>query len=1011
MANVFKRFVKGILLRGNTVDPTDNQEGSMWLNSTSSRIKSYVEAAVRTVATTDQSQILTNKTIDGDDNTVQDLSLTSLKTDLPNASKFIERDSLGNAVSGKNVPGGDVLGTTDIQTMTNKTIDATAATGTNTFSGDASDITFDNSTSGLTATDSQAALDEVEGRLDTAEAGKIDGPGTHVDNAIPRFNGVNTNDVQTSGLIIDDLDNVTGVNDLIVGGNLTVNGTTTTINSATLDVTDSNITVNNGGNDVSSEGAGLTVDRTGTQGSLVYEDALSSKFKLGALGIESEVVDVDSTQTITNKNMASATNNIDTASADSLTRNTGNQQVVTIPDTVGADNLVLEAFTQPITNKDIDGGIASNTNRITIPKNTSTNLSGLTNKEASLAYDTVLNKVVVNDGASWTTVGGDGVGGINYIKNSDMEIGTTHWSTYDDTNSVPVDGTGGTATGVSISTITTTADVVRGKQSLGISKSATNSQGEGVSTDTNLVDNADLGDRLQVYFNYKMIGAAPANYADGDVKVYVYDIDNLTMIGAVENDDNGDLLFSSKGTFIGFFNSVSNSNNYRLIFHNVTTNALAWDMSVDNVQLGPVGFVPVTREQQVTIDLTGSGVFTGGTFQLSRTGGVVSIKSNNVATFSSSTVAVSAVGIIPAWARPSSGLPINLSSYDGAVVQEVYVAADGTFTLQYRNWSGTLTAQTTSSNYSLSYSVDNMSNVVSNTELTQTTVMARYKSSSGQSITNVVSVVDYETLDYDTHNIVTTGPGWNAKIPRTGYYNIRAQMLPGTAGVDSLFDAFIFVNGTGEIQSDALINSNGSRVVEVQALLYLQKDDLIDIRASHNLTTNLNAGAFRTIVEISSVPDFTSYGVVNPNTEYIEAEVTTNVKTVSANVYVDSGAEITLTPGTWEIGYNASLWMNNISSGGNVAANAAIRDSANNVLPSTAQLTAMTMGSTSGVGSYASVVSAKTEIVITSTTTYKLSCRCSVANTLDTAELLAPNFTGLLTDPDTSSILWARRIS
>jgi hypothetical protein len=55
------------------------------------------------------------------------------------------------------------------QILTNKTMDFTSATGTNTISADASDIVFDNTTSGLTATDTQAAVDEVEGRLDTVE--------------------------------------------------------------------------------------------------------------------------------------------------------------------------------------------------------------------------------------------------------------------------------------------------------------------------------------------------------------------------------------------------------------------------------------------------------------------------------------------------------------------------------------------------------------------------------------------------------------------------------------------------------------------------------------------------------------------------------------------------------------------------------------------------------------------------------------------------------------------------
>jgi len=54
----------------------------------------------------------------------------------------------------------------------------------------------------------------------------------------------------------------------VIKGDLQVDGTTTTVNSATLEVADANITVNDGGNDASAEGAGLTVERTSTDGSI-----------------------------------------------------------------------------------------------------------------------------------------------------------------------------------------------------------------------------------------------------------------------------------------------------------------------------------------------------------------------------------------------------------------------------------------------------------------------------------------------------------------------------------------------------------------------------------------------------------------------------------------------------------------------------------------------------------------------------------------------------------------------
>jgi hypothetical protein len=103
---------------------------------------------------------------------------------------------------------------------------------------------------------------------------------------------------------------------VIISGNLTVNGTTTTINTTTLNVTDTNITVNNGGNDASSEGAGLTVARTGTAGSFIYAAAAASKWKIGALGAEVEVADISTAQTFLNKTHTSPVINNATLSID-----------------------------------------------------------------------------------------------------------------------------------------------------------------------------------------------------------------------------------------------------------------------------------------------------------------------------------------------------------------------------------------------------------------------------------------------------------------------------------------------------------------------------------------------------------------------------------------------------------------------------------------------------------------------------------------------------------------------
>jgi len=105
--------------------------------------------------------------------------------------------------------------------------------------------------------------------------------------------------VDAGGADVTGNSQVTG--NLIVTGDLTTQGTTTQVDTTNLNVKDKNILINDGGDDASSEGAGVTVERTGTDGSIIYADAATSKFKVGALGSEIEVADISSTQQISNK--------------------------------------------------------------------------------------------------------------------------------------------------------------------------------------------------------------------------------------------------------------------------------------------------------------------------------------------------------------------------------------------------------------------------------------------------------------------------------------------------------------------------------------------------------------------------------------------------------------------------------------------------------------------------------------------------------------------------------------
>jgi hypothetical protein len=159
---------------------------------------------------------------------------------------------------------------------------------------------------------------------------------------------------------------------------------------------------------------------------------------------------------------------------------------------------------------------------------------------------------------------------------------TNNFALFNSGSADPGTGTGGTASFFSIQN--TNSLPLNGKYSLRLDKTAGGiALGSGTSVDFTV----PLGYRMGASYALEFLWSPSANYAAGDVKVFIYDVTNSRLI----TPQNNSLPAEKQKIQLAW--DASDASSYRLIFHVQTSDSTGWNALLDDVRIWPGEVIPM----------------------------------------------------------------------------------------------------------------------------------------------------------------------------------------------------------------------------------------------------------------------------------------------------------------------------------------------------------------------------------------------------------------------------------
>lgn len=555
-----------------------------------------------------------------------------------------------------------------------------------------------------------------------------------------------------------------------------------------------------------------------------------------------EIVGASETQTLTNKTMVAGSNTFSGFLHGTQVNNPSSGVHGVTGSVVGTSDA------QVLTSKDYDGGTASNTSRISVPKNSFVNLSALTRKEATFVYDQSNTRMMFDDGVSLQAVGtGTGASSSpNLISNSDALVDTSGWATYKDAaGSQPVDGTGGSPTTVTFSRTTTAGEVLLGSASFKLAKSAANGQGEGFSYDFSM-PRAFASTPISLTFNYQT--TANFSYANADIVVYVYDVTAGSLIQPIPYQLDG------SGKAIMQFQSDSNSSTaYRLVFHIATTNASAYNFIIDNVIVYQNATSPTTYVADATYNLSTLSLITGPAgFSVSRA--VAKLNKDRAGIWWMTLNLQFSI-------TSSSSFTITISGANFDDVDNrgpLYLAGNGKFGSACATTPTIITCTINSADTDFgiggtirltskpSWVVDYPGLVLNDGAIVNDSrvVAIKYRATTAGALTGGTTTYKWTTSVFETHSSAYSAATGVFTCPVMGYYSVSGSILidNGTSNI------YLYKNGS---QDTGLVLSSASNYASFATEIFLNVNDTFDIRSIAGANTLTDARSTISIVRMT----------------------------------------------------------------------------------------------------------------------------------------------------------------